>query len=283
MANHQDAYYHNQKNIKTMRYLLQERFIGACLGGVIAERLSHQIKASLNKLENNQIFWLEIHREIISQIPLDLSQSLSWKDFSIKSGKKITISELALLVWPLILYYHDNLPQLEFVLHRSAQYWQIPDSHLDGILWWSMAVSLVLREKLNPEDLLNQLTAAAKTLRHSLLQDLVVLQKIFDRGLTVTEATAKLSLSVHPHNLPFLLSLYCFSQTPEDFSLTIKQAMKVKYVNADLLALTGFLSGAYNSRLGLSISWEKFCKTRDNYPEIWQLGAKIFCPLVRSL
>ncbi|MGK7898428.1 MAG: hypothetical protein AB4372_33640 [Xenococcus sp. (in: cyanobacteria)] len=275
MTDHQDAYYHNQKNIKTMRYLLQERFIGACLGGVIAERLCEQTKTSLNKLENNQLFWLEIHQEVISQIPLDFSQSLSWKDLSIKSGKKITISELALVILPLILYYHDNLPQLELVLYRSAQHWQIPDSHLDGILWWSIAVALILREKLNPEDLLHQLTATSKILRHSLPQDLVSLQKIFDRGLTIIEATAKLSLSTHPHTLPFILSLYCFYQTPEDFRLTIKQAMKVKYVNANLLALTGFLSGVYNSKIGLPSTWEKFCQNRDNYPKIWQLGARI--------
>ena len=276
MTDHQDAYYHNQKNIKTMRYLLQERFIGACLGSVIAERLPHRTKTSLKKLEDKQNFWLEIHQKVIIHMPLDLSQSLSWKDLNIKSGEKITISELALVVLPLILYYHDNFHQLEFSLHQSAQYWQIPSSDLDGIFWWSIAVSLILREKLNPEDLLQQLTAISQKFHLALSQDLVSLKNLFDRGLSITEVIVELSLLANPHDLPFLLSLYCFYQTPEDFTLTIKQAMSVQQVNPDLLALTGFLSGAYNSRVGLPINWDKFCQNRDDYPKIWQLGSRLF-------
>lgn len=268
MSDHQDAYYHNQKNIKTMRYLLQERFIGAYLGGVMANILPHQTKTSLNKLENNQIFWLEIHQEMMTQIPLDLSQSLSWENLSINSRSKITITELARFAFPLILYYHDNLHQLKFFLQQSAQYWKIPASHLDSLLWWSTVVSLLLREKLKPEDLPQQLPY--------LPQDLVSFESLFDRGLSITEVTAELSLLVNPYDLPFLLSFYFFYQTPEDFALTIKQAIKVESVSLDLLALTGFLSGTYNSKTGLPINWEKFWQNRDNYQKIWQLGRRIF-------
>ena len=276
MSDHQDAYYHNQKNIKTMRYLLQERFVGAYLGGVMAERLSPQTKTSLNKLDHNQIFWLEIHQEIMTQIPLDLSQSLSWEDLHINARSKITISELALILVPLILYYHDNLPQLEFFLAQNAQYWQIPTSDLAGIIWWSTAVSLTLRDKLNPEDLLSQLTFAAQRLDYSFGQDLVRLQSLFTKLLSVTEVAEELLLLANPQDLPFLLSLYCFYQTPENFALTLQQARRVQDLTCNLLALTGFLSGAYNSRIGLPVDWEKFWQNEDSYQKIWQLGRKNF-------
>ncbi len=259
-----------------MRYLLRERFLGACFGGVIGEQLSKQEPISIDKIKSNQVSWLEINQEIMTQIPLHFDQSLSWEDLPINSGEKITISELALAVFPLILYYHDNLHQLEFLLHQSAQYWQIPWSNLDGILWWSTAISLVLREKLDPEDLWRQLTVSSEFFSTSLSDNLGNLQILFDRGLSITEVTTELSLVVTPDNLPFILSLYCFYQTPENFTLAMKQAMNVKRQTTDLLALTGFLSGAYNSRTGLPVNWEKFCHNGDNYQKICHLGRRVF-------
>ena len=261
---------------KNMRYLLQERFLGACFGGVIGEQLNNQEKLSMEKIKLNQVSWLAIHQEITTQIPLHFNQSLFWEDLSINSGEKITISGMALAVFPIILYYHDNLHQLEFLLHQSAQYWQIPSSNLDGILWWSTAISLVLREKLELEDLLKQLTVTSQIFTTSFSEDLGSLQILFDRGLSITEATEELSLVAQPSNLPFLLSLYCFYQTPENFTLTMKQAMSVKHRTSDLLVLTGFLSGAYNSRTGLPINWEKFCQNEDNYQKVLQLGRRVF-------
>ena len=276
MTKHLDAYYHNQINIKTMRYLLPERFIGACLGGVIAQRLSYQAKTSLNKPKTNQLFWLEIQQKVITQIPLDLSQSLFWDDLNIDSGAKITISELALVFFPVILYYHDNLRQLELFWHQTAQYWQIRFSDLDGILWWSTVVSLILREKLNPGELLQQLSVTYLKFQQSLTQDLISLESLFNRGLNITEVTAELSSLANLSNLPFLLSLYCFYQTPENFALTIKQAMRVKQIVPDLVILTGFLSGAYNSRIGLPVNCYKFCHNGDDYKKSWQLGKRVF-------
>ncbi len=259
-----------------MRYLLRERFLGACFGGVIGEQLNNQGKLSMEKIKPNQVSWLEIHQEITTQIPLHFTQSLFWEDLSINSGEKITISGMALAVFPIILYYHDNLHQLEFLLHQSAQYWQIPLSNIDGILWWSTAISLVLREKLTPEDLWQQLTVTSQIFTTSLSEDLGSLQILFDRGLSITEVTEELSLVTNPDNLPFLLSLYCFYQTPENFTLAMRQAMSVKNRDPDLLALTGFLSGAYNSRAGLPVNWEKFCQNGDNYQKILQLGRRVF-------
>ncbi len=261
---------------KNMRYLLQERFLGACFGAVIGEKLGNHEKFPRERIKPNQVSWLKIHQEITTQIPLHFDQSLCWEDLRINSASKITISEMALAVFPIILYYHDNLHQLELLLHQSAQYWQIPLSNLDGILWWSTAISLVLREKLNPEDLWQQLTVTSQTFINSLSKDLGSLQILFDRGLSITEVTEELSLAVQPSNLPFLLSLYCFYQTPENFTLTMKQAMSVKHRTSDLLVLTGFLSGAYNSRTGLPVNWEKFCQNQDNYQKILQLGKRVF-------
>ena len=259
-----------------MRYLLRERFLGACFGGVIGAQLSTEEQLLRDKMRPNQFSWLEINQEITNQIPLHCDQSLSWEDLNFNSGKKITSSELALAIFPIILYYHDNLHQLEFLLHQSAQYWQIPWSNLDGILWWSTAISLVLREKLDPEDLWQQLTITSEIFITSFGNNLVNLQILFERGLSITEVTAELSLVVIPDNLPFLLSLYCFYQTPENFTLAMKQAMNVKHQTAALLALTGFLSGAYNSITGLPVNWEKFCHNGDDYQKIRHLGRKIF-------
>ena len=259
-----------------MRYLLQERFIGACLGSVMAQRLSYQATTSLNQPQTKQIFWLEIQQKVLTQIPLDSSQSLSWENLSIDSGEKITISELAQVFFPVVLYYHDNLRQLALFWQQTAQYWQIPASDLDGILWWSTAISLVLREKLNPEELPQQLTVTDPNFKQSLGQDLVSLESIFNHGLSITEVAAELSSIANLSDLPFLLSLYCFHQTPENFALTIQQAMIVKQINPHIVALTGFLSGAYNSRIGLPVHYYKFCQKGDDYKKSWQLGRKVF-------
>ena len=259
-----------------MRYLLRDRFLGACFGVAIAEDLIAQKKELGEGIKPQPISWLEINQEIATKIPLHCEQSLSWDNSNLNLVKKITVSELALAVLPIILYYHDNLHQLESLLYQNAEYWRIPLSNLDGILWWSTAISLILREKLVLESLWQQLTMTCKIFSTSFREDITSLQILFNRGLSIIEITEELSWAVNPSNLPFLLSLYCFFQTPENFSLALKQAMKVENRTAGLLALTGFLSGAYNSRTGLPVKWDKFCQNGNDYQKICQLGRNIF-------
>ena len=259
-----------------MRYLLRDRFLGACFGVVIAEELSAQENKLREGIKPQQISWLKINQEIATEIPLHCEQSLSWENLNLNLMQKITVSELALAVLPIILYYHDNLHQLESLLYQNAQYWRIPPSNLDGILWWSATISLILREKLVPEDLWQQLAMTCKIFSTSFRENLKSLQILFNQGLSIVEITEELSWTVNPGNLPFLLSLYCFFQTPENLSLALKQATKVENRTAELLALTGFLSGAYSSRTGLPVKWDKFCQNRDDYQKICQLGRRVF-------
>ena len=259
-----------------MRYLLRDRFLGAFLGLVIAEELSAQEKKISAGIKPQHISWLEINQGIVTKIPLHLEQSLFWKNLNLNFGEKITVSELALAVLPIILYYHDDLHQLESLLYQHAKYWRIPLSNLDGILWWSAAISLILREKLVPENLWQQLAIICKIFSTSFRENLTSLQTLFNQGLSIKEITEELYWAVNPSNFPFLLSLYCFSQTPEDFSLALKQAMKVENRTAELLVLTGFLSGAHNIGIGLPVKWDKFCQNRNDHQKICQLGRKIF-------
>jgi|GEM_PF-4631110 len=251
-----------------MRYSLQERFIGAYFASVISEELSMgQIK---------RVPWFSMNQEVITQIPVSANQYLSWENLQFKSAELASISEMALAILPIILYYHDNLSKLESLIYQTAQFWQIPLSKIDGILWWSAAISLILREKLAPENLWKQISITSKIFKNSFQHNLDGLQSLCDRGLSITEVTEKLSLIAAPECLPFLISLYCFYQTPENSVLTIKQASIVKNRVPRILALTGFLSGAYNTRMGLPINWEKFSQNGDNYQKAYQLGSKVF-------
>ena len=250
-----------------MRYSLQERFLGAYLGSLIGEKLSIGI------IDTKPVPWLKIHQDLITQIPFSIGQSLSWENLPINITEYNSISEIALAVLPVILYYHDNLTQLELLLHQTAQHWQIPSSKMDGIIWWSTAISLILREKLAPENLS---TMTSKIFTHSFCDNSANLQLLFDSGLSITEVIEELSLVAEIDMLPFLLSLYCFSQTPENFALTMKQAITVNKRVSNILALTGFLSGAYNTKLAFPVNWQKFCQNGDNYQKTWQLGRNIF-------
>lgn len=250
-----------------MRYSLQERFIGAYFASVISEEfLADQI---------DPFPWLSINQEVVTQIPLFADQSLSWDNLRLKSAE-LTISEMALAILPIILYYHDNLSKLELLIYQAAQSWQISLSKIDGILWWSTAIALILREKLAPENLWQQISITSEIFKNSFQHNLDSLQNLCDRGLSITEVTEELSLITAPECLPFLLSLYCFYQTPENFVLTIKQANTLKNRVPRILALTGFLSGAYNTKIGLPIDWRKFSQNGDNYQKADQLGSKVF-------
>ncbi|MEM9274252.1 MAG: hypothetical protein AAGA80_15010 [Cyanobacteria bacterium P01_F01_bin.143] len=253
-----------------MRYSLQERFLGAYLGSLIGEKLSIGI------IETKPVPWLKIHQDIITQIPLSAGQSLSWENLTINITENNSLSEIALAILPIILYYHDNLTQLELLLHRTVQHWQIPLSNMDGILWWSAAISLILREKLTPENLWEQLILTSKIFTHSFEDNSASWQLLFDRGLSISEIIEELSLVAASEMLPFLLSLYCFYQTPENFALTIKQASTVKNRVSNILALTGFLSGAYNVRYTFPVNWRKFCQNGNDYKKTWQLGRNVF-------
>ncbi|WP_144053349.1 hypothetical protein [Xenococcus sp. PCC 7305] len=262
-----------------MRYSLQERFLGAFFGSVIGEQWQHQDiqeKISTEKLKPEQTPWLAVHQKLVAQIPLSWDLSLSWENWELNRAKKLTSSEIAIALLPIILYYHDNLTQLEFLLQQVIQDWKIPLSNIHGLLLWSTGISLALREKIAPEYLWKQLSVNSKFFASSAPYKLENLQTLFDRGLSITEVTEELSLVVSQDMLPFLLSLYCFYQTPENFLLAIKQAFRVDNTVSGLMALTGCLSGAHNSRIGLPVNWEKLCQRENDYQKIWQLASRVF-------
>ena len=51
------------------------------------------------------------------------------------------------------------------------------------------------------------------------------------------------------------LAFYCFLSTPENFRLAVSRATRTSYQPHLTTALTGALAGAYNSIIGIPVSW----------------------------
>jgi hypothetical protein len=130
----------------------------------------------------------------------ELSSSLIFTHKTLIQGnnqqEKKENNKLALVLLPIILYFHENLSELEIIFKELETG--------ENLKIWSEIISLICTEKVK--------------------------QKYLKQ--------AELALAI-----------YCFICTPEDFNLTLKRAKIISNCQDKIIvALTGVLSGVYNSK-----------------------------------
>ena len=152
----------------------------------------------------------------------------------------------------------------------------------EDILTWSYLLTSVLNNKFESrqinfnlvvERILNNLEGKETILAQKLN---LVLQAVKD-GMSLHQLLDKMSFNGNTRQTAIALSWYCFATTPHDFRISVQRAASIKPDIAEFTAaLTGNLSGAYNSIIGIPWNWRASISQNPNYSLENQLLMKLF-------
>ncbi|MBW4661846.1 MAG: ADP-ribosylglycohydrolase family protein [Drouetiella hepatica Uher 2000/2452] len=282
-----------------MRHTLSSRFQGGFLGAAIGEILAARLAAHPSEARA----WAEIGFGGSLGAPEPLaSEPLAshWGKWTIDQMCRLTrspsafsepptkppmsLAGLAIALLPLAFFYHEDSHLLNRQVQRRLDQWQMPREAGMGAIAIGYAISLILREQVQPLDLIPQILAempdsAALTDTLTQVQSWLVEASIasqFSAHRLFGVNSLPVSISVSPtlvslETIPIALALYAFLSTPEDFRLSLLRVAQFPSQNACVhrltCSLTAALSGAHNGRGGLPQDWRRLLRddlSRDN-------------------
>lgn len=229
-----------------MRYSISSRFRGAVLGAMLGEKINtHSRQISTFQAANCLIPGMR------SLIELGRFEQQNWQERLLPETK--TSGFAPTIAIPLALFYHENELKLrQNLLAASASSWQNEPIIQESILAVGYAIAQVLSEKLTPAQLIPHILSFIETPQTDLTQKLIQVQTLLTQKAGLESALTQLNLN-EPSTTAIALGFYCFLSSQEDFSLTVKRALRLQQPLAS--AVAGALSGAYNSSSNIPSSW----------------------------
>ncbi len=269
-----------------MEYSMLSRFQGGIIGSRIPFILAKE------ELESRQFPWDQICIQTIQELISDNSNFPTGDNLvqkpTQKQGKLLkwknqgTISEIALATLPIAIFYHDNLELLRKNLENKAAIWCDSSLNFDELLIWGLAISLAMTEKIDGNKLISYLINIVKFINlvnleeNTLIQQLEILQNLNKNNTPYHQVISRFSRNQNHSQTPMALALYNFTRNPDDFQLCVKTAIMGGYKPKLTAALTGAISGVYNSFNSLNIPWHLANQTQPILLDASQLAKKLF-------
>ncbi|MGE5659616.1 MAG: ADP-ribosylglycohydrolase family protein [Actinomycetota bacterium] len=192
---------------------------------------------------------------------------------------------------PVALFFHEDPVKLRQKLQQLADIWQNSNELSDGFFAVGYAIAQALQHKLNPVALIPQIITYLEedtALVALLVQVQIMLEQAASLEVAVTQlykqaiaAAEKQNLISASHSirspatqlnqrvassLPIALAFYSFLKTPEDLRLAVVRAARSGIEPRLTCALTGTLSGAYNSTAALPAGWRRLLAGKGKSP-----------------
>ncbi len=272
-----------------MRYSLLSRFqgtlLGAALGEIYASQYQQQKSVASSPLKLEESLGVNLGVYPWYSISLLYAQSLircgkldleAWKKQKSLLSSKIgtaSCSEAAIAMLPVALFLHENEAKLRDELVLASSLWQPASPTPSSVLAVGYALALALKEKLHPTTLIPQTLAYLKDSQTPFGQQLEQVQSFLENGSGLEQVVSQLFKVAQPSTTPVVLAFYCFLSTPEDFRLSVTRAIRTAYQPQITAALTGALSGVYNSLNGIPLGWRS--SKRSDSGEILQVAAHL--------
>ena len=267
-----------------MQYSLQSRFQGAFLGAALGEILglhgTSQLRVPLPMLQlgsaGGDSRGLTIEAD--SLLP-------GWGNFACYGCKSLidrghlqldrnragNAVESTGITLPVALFCHEDEKKLRQQLHQVAAICQFPIELKQSILAIGYCLSQALKETLDPSTLIPQIVTylqpdpASTDLQRQLLQ----VQVLLECRAGIETAKRQLRAIAPTSSIPIALAFYCFLSTPEDFRLSVLRAVRIAKQPQVTAALTGAMSGVYNSLAGIPAEW-RIAVNRPNLETSWR-------------
>jgi ADP-ribosylglycohydrolase len=241
-----------------MRYSVVSRFQGTLLGAVLGElasNSSHQLQGA-GALEITSLHWSPMAILCASSlINLGRFDQQDWRQRLQQEFKKTESSHCGILATlPVALFFHDNIIKLRKNLLLAAQIWQDEPLVRDGILAVGYAIAQSLTETLAPSTLISQTIEFIGETSTSLPEKLLKINHLLESGAGLERVQSEISKE-EKLSYAVALAFYCSLSTIEDFRLSVRRASQIHHCPY-MGGITGALSGAYNSLVGIPVTWQ---------------------------
>lgn len=245
-----------------MRYSLVSRFRGTLLGLLLGQTLVKDYEQKSQSYSNwNKMAILGIESlNALGKLDLD-----DWRERQQEKSLHLDttndVSPQAILATiPVALFFHENKIKLRQNLLQVLQIWENDPVIRDATLAVGYAIAQSLTENLEPRTLIPQIISFIGETSTSFPQKLLKVNNLLEQGAGLETAQAELSKDQN-WSSAIALAFYCFLSTLEDFRLTVARATVWKQdawtLNSQIIgAITGALSGAYNSTTGIPVKWQ---------------------------
>lgn len=253
-----------------MQSALLYRFQAAMMGAIVGETIGIQASGRLPPRRYSLNELMQFYAEsLIDPNRIEDSSDPIFRE-------PLTNAEAAIALLPVFLYFHDDFTKLRQNVQTVLKVWQnLSLSELD-LLAIAYTLSQAFQESLNPRRLVSPMFDALLAPPEGIpkLQRLQQVETMVQQKMGLEDATQLiLTLSdATTGDAAIALALYCFLSTAGDFRLSILRAAQTRYQVPGVTALTGALSGAYNSTIAIPSDWRSVLPGQE---EIQQLCTRL--------
>lgn len=259
-----------------MLYSLLNRFQGTFMGTLIGANIGHTSRL--------HPWWFFLSQAITKR--LTQKGRLSSEDWSVITGEQTffgdnsklpNTGELILGTLPLMVFFHDAPSLLWEQLHNLVVKWQLSLETLQEMMVWGELLALILTENLEIKGIVSQqLTYYHNQSNSSLRDSLKQVESFLQLRTSLRQVIDYFNQQMLLERSALPLAIYCFTVTPEDFSVAVLRAAQTQ--SQVITALVGALAGAYNSCFGIPPHWQSAFKKKGNsqlmnhiIPELWAM------------
>jgi ADP-ribosylglycohydrolase len=232
-----------------MRHSLVSRFRGTLIGTLLSQNQANEEKNTCDAV-------------VASCESLIALGRFDFEDWSVRQQSELIkqsfdqVLETAILATlPLALFFHENPVKLRHYLLDITRIWGDDLIVRDSTLAVSFAVTRSLTEQLTPTALIPQLVSFIGETTTELPQKLLKVNDLLEQRASLQQVKSEFNNYETKTNL-VAIGFYCFLATLEDFRLSILLAHQNGIYSPLVSGIAGALSGAYNSAVGIPISWQ---------------------------
>lgn len=222
-----------------MRYSLSSRFRGTLLG-----TLSGQSHKQLS-CDWEQLLFPGM-RSLLRLGKFDVGD---WCN-AFSRSTNLSHGEAVITCLPLVLFYHENEINLRQNLQLLGRAWENDLASRDCTLAVAYVITQCLTEKLNTTTLIPKTVAFLGQSCTQLPQQLLIVQAMLEQHAGIERVQSEL-VGFDRSTIPISMAFYYFLSTLEDLRLSVLRAAQTGYQSKTTAAITGALSGAYNSAAGI--------------------------------
>lgn len=194
----------------------------------------------------------------------------------LKYKGNLSISETALAITPIILYYQENPHKLAQNLEQALQLWLKSELNPNTLKLWGLIISQICQNKLsinqNHDSLFKQLINKKNSDNFS---ELKLIEKCLKNKLTLTNVSTYLLKKLESDSLAIYQAIYCFYTLPDDFYVSSHRSTKINNQSILTSSLTGFMLGLANGYYGIPFNYRHHLELTLSYPEIAQRSSNL--------
>ncbi|BCL36895.1 hypothetical protein NSMS1_33420 [Nostoc sp. MS1] len=200
----------------------------------------------------------------LGKLDLDEWLGLYQKEFNPSpenSGNQINIIFATI---PVALFFHENPVKLRQNLLRVLKIGNDDPVIRDSTLTIGYAIAQSLTEKLRSQTLIPQIISFIGETETLLPQKLLIVDQLLEERAGIERLKAQLSKE-EKLSYAVAVAFYCFLSTLEDFRLSVWRSLKLESADSSTItAITGALSGSYNSTVGIPANWQMSLLSTDS-------------------